>query len=95
MQKTACFSVKRRRPPKLESFKACHTWFLEIRKQRGGPNMAKKAATAATITLKHLAAGHPDRSGGPDRQASQEGRAHPHRRPWHSPGPQARCPHGP
>jgi len=26
MQKTACFSAKRRRPPKLESFKACYAW---------------------------------------------------------------------
>jgi DNA-binding protein HU-beta len=31
-------------------------YFLSHYQQRGGPNMAKKAATPATVTLKHLAA---------------------------------------
>jgi DNA-binding protein HU-beta len=39
-----------------ESFKACYVLIFLSDQQRGGPTMAKKAATPATITLKHLAA---------------------------------------
>ena len=71
-------------------------------------NMAKKAPTPVTITLKHLAAASLKSTNcrrsrprpfspiwSPHHQAPQEGRAYPHRRPRHPPGPQARCPHGP
>jgi DNA-binding protein HU-beta len=39
-----------------ESNKACYVLISQAIEKRGGPNMAKKAATPATVTLKHLAA---------------------------------------
>ena len=68
-----------------------------------------KSATPTTVTLKHLAAAlaeahemskkqAEDGSRRPrrqHRQAPEEGRAHPHRRPRHSAGAQARRAHGP
>ncbi|HEX3864436.1 MAG TPA: HU family DNA-binding protein [Stellaceae bacterium] len=60
MQIRAVLSAKQRSQSGPESFKACNyrvsrTGCLSHH-QRGGPNMAKKVATPATVTLKHLAA---------------------------------------
>ena len=78
--------------------------------QEEGPHMATAPGKApATVTLKHLAAALADthemseeaggssarRSRRQHRQASEEGRAYPHRRARHPSGAQARRPHGP
>src|SRR3984957_8413549 len=46
-------------------------------------------------TVQEAGGNHPDRPGDDDHHAPEEGRAYPHRRPRHPPGPQACCPHGP
>src|ERR1700722_9183272 len=60
MQISPVLSAKQHGQSRSESFKACNCWVSRTgnlsHQQRGGPNMAKKAATPATITLKHLAA---------------------------------------
>jgi DNA-binding protein HU-beta len=56
MQKIACLQGKQRRHSLPESFKACYALVSQGLNKRGGPKMAKKAATPTTITLKHLAA---------------------------------------
>jgi DNA-binding protein HU-beta len=56
MQEMGCLRAKQRGQPFPESFKACYTGVSEATNQRGGPDMAKKAATPTTVTLKHLAA---------------------------------------
>jgi DNA-binding protein HU-beta len=57
MQKIGYLQGKRRSQPPPESFKACYALVSQGLNKRGGPNMAKKAATPTTVTLKHLAAG--------------------------------------
>jgi DNA-binding protein HU-beta len=56
MQKTAYLKAQTRsqRPP--ESFKACYAEVPKALSTMRSANMAKKAASPATITLKHLAA---------------------------------------
>jgi DNA-binding protein HU-beta len=49
--------AKQRSHPAVESSKACCVLGFKDTINEGGPNMAKKAATSATVTLKHLAAG--------------------------------------
>src|ERR1700693_6975 len=56
MQIIGCLSAKQHRQPPPESFKAWYVLVSLRHQQRGGPNMAKKAATPTTVTLKHLAA---------------------------------------
>jgi DNA-binding protein HU-beta len=55
MQKMGCFRAKQRIHPFPESFKACYVLVFKPSTMRRA-NMAKKAATPTTITLKHLAA---------------------------------------
>ena len=44
------------RPPRPESFKACQVWVSQGINNEEGQTWRRKAATATTITLKHLAA---------------------------------------
>jgi DNA-binding protein HU-beta len=56
MQKIRYLQAKPRRHTFPESFKACYVLFSQAINNEEGSNMAKKAATPTTITLKHLAA---------------------------------------